>query len=74
MKALQTNLTLIQPNCYMATIDLKYAYYLVKIDSDDTCSLKFLCNSKLFKFVVLASGLSPGSGKFTKLTEPPSAI
>ena len=74
MQTLQTILTLIQPNCYMATIDLKDAYYSVKIDGDDTCFLKFLCNSKLLKFVVLPNGLSPGPRKFTKLTKPPLAM
>ena len=58
----------------MATIDLKDAYYSVKIDGNDTCFLKFLCSSKLLKFVVLPNGLSPGPRKFTKLTKPPLAI
>ena len=57
----------------MATIDLKDAYYSIKIDANDTCFLKFLCNSKLLKFVVLPSGLSPGPRKFTNLTKPPLA-
>ena len=71
MQTLQPILTLIQPNCYVATIELKDAYYSVNIDGDDTCFLKFLCNSKLLKFVVLPNGLSPGTRKFTKLTKPP---
>ena len=74
MQTLQTILTLIQPNCYMATIDLNEACYSVKSDGNDTCFLKFLCNSKLLKFVVLPNGLSPGPRMFTKLTKPPLAI
>ena len=74
MQTLHTDLTLIQRNCYMATIDLKDAYYSVKIDGNDTCFLKFLCDSKLLKFVVLPNGLSPGPRKFTKLTKPPLVI
>ena len=74
MQTLQTILNLIQPNCYMATIDLKDAYYSVNTDGDDTCFLKFLCNSKLLKFVVLPNGLPPGPQKFTKLTKPPLAM
>ena len=58
----------------MATIDLKDAYYTVKSDGDDTCFLKFLCNSKLLKFVVLPNGCSPGPRKFAKLTKPPLAM
>ena len=66
MQTLQTILTLIQPNCYITTIDLKDAYYSVKIDGDDTRFLKFLSNSKLLNFVVLTNGLSPGPQKFMK--------
>ena len=74
MQTIQTILTLIQPNCYMATIDLKDAYYSVKIDGDDTCFLEFLCNSKLLEFVVSPKSLSPGPRKFTKLRKPPLAM
>ena len=58
----------------MATIDLKDAYYSVKIQGDDTYFLKFLCNSILLKFAVLANSLSPGPRKFTKLTNPSLAM
>ena len=74
MQTLQTILTLIQPNCYMATINLKDAYYSVKIDGNDTFFLKFICNSKLLKFFILPNDLSPGPRKFTKLTKPSLAI
>ena len=53
----------------MTTIDLKDAYYSVKIDGDDARFLDFLCNSKLLKFVVLPNGLS--AGPRTKVTKPP---
>ena len=58
----------------MATIVLKDAYYSVKIHGDDTYFLKFLCNSILLKFAVLANSLSPGPRKFTKLTNPSLAM
>ena len=74
MQALQTILTLIQPNFYMAIIDLKVACSSVKIDGNDKFFLKFLCNSKLLKFSVLPNGLSQGPWKFTKLTKPPLAM
>ena len=60
MQALQTILTLIQPNFYMAIIDLKVACSSVKIDGNDKFFLKFVCNSKLLKFSVLPNGLSQG--------------
>ena len=55
----------------MTTIDVKDAYYSVKINDQDTRFLIFLWNSKLLKFVVLPNVLSPGPRKFTKLTKPP---
>ena len=77
MQTLQTILTLIHQNCtncYMATINLKDVYYSVKIDGDDTRFFKFLCNSKLLKFVVLPNGFSSRYRKFIKLTKPPLAM
>ena len=74
MQTLQSVLSLIQPDCFMTTIDLKDAYYSVKTDELDTKYLKFLLNSRLLKFVVLPNGLSPGPRKFTKLTKPPLAL
>ena len=56
----------------MATIDLKDTYY--SVDGNDACLLKFLCNSKLLKFVVLPNGLSPGPRKIAKLTKPALAM
>ena len=74
MQTLQTILTLIQPNCYMATIDLKDTYHSQKINGVNTRLLNFLCSSKLLKFVVLSNGLSPDTQKFTKLTKHPLAM
>ena len=74
MQTFQSVLSLIQPDCFMATIDLKDAYYSVKIDELDTKYLKFLLNSRLLKFVFLPNGLSPGPRKFTKLTKPQLAL
>ena len=74
MQTFKSVLSLIQQYCFMTTIDLKDAYYSVKIGELDTKYLKFLLNSRLLKFVVLPNGLSPGSRKFTKLTKPPLAL
>ena len=60
MQTFQSVLSLIQPDCFMATIDTK--------------DLEFLLNSSLLKFVVLPNCVSPGPRKFTKLTKPPLAL
>ena len=67
MKTLQKILTLIHENRYMANSCLTDGYCPVKIDSDVTSFLKFLCNWKIFKFAFLPNGLSPVLQKFTKL-------
>ena len=74
MQIFQSVLSLIKPDCFMATIDLKDAHYSVKIDELATKYLKFLLNSKLLKFVVLPNGLFPGPRKFTKLKKLPLAL
>ena len=64
---------LIQPRCYMTNIDLKDAYYSVKISVEDSKYLKFYVGKNIWKFVVLPNGLSSGPRKFTKLTKPATA-
>ena len=64
---------LIQPHYYMTTIDLKDAYYSVKISEEDSKYLKFYVGKIILKFAVLPNGLSSGPRKFTKLTKPPIA-
>ena len=61
---------LIQPHCYMTSIDLKDAYYSVKISEEDSKYLKRYAGKFFLKFVVLPNGLSSGPQKFTKLTKP----
>ena len=58
----------------MATIDWKDAEYAVKIDGDDTHFLRFLCSSKLWEFVFLHNGFSPGSRRFTRLSKSSLAM
>ena len=57
----------------MIIIDLKDAYYSVKISEEDSKYLKFYAGKNLLKFVVLPNGLSSGPQKFTKFTKPPIA-
>ena len=64
---------LIQPYCYMTSIDLKDAYYSVKIPQEDSKHLKFYAGKTFWKFVALSNGLSSGPRKFTKLTKPLTA-
>ena len=64
---------LIQPHCYMNSIDLKDAYYSVKVCKEDSKYLEFHAGRICLKFVVLSNGLSSCPQKFTKLTKQPIA-
>ena len=64
---------LIQPHCYMNSIDLKDAYYSVKVCEEDSEYLEFHARRVCLKFVVLSNGVSSCPQKFTKLTKQPIA-
>ena len=65
---------LVTRNCYMASLDLKDAYYSISIDSESRKYLKFIWNGKMWQFKVLCNGLSSGPRIFTKLLKPPYAM
>ena len=74
MDSLSTALSLISKNCFMASIDLKDAYYSVPIFSEHKKYLRFTWINNLFEFNVLPNGLSPGPRWFTKLLKPVFAL
>ena len=73
METIRSILKLIYPNCYMASIDLKDAYYSVKIHDSYQKYLKFQFQGALYAFTCLPNGLCTGPRKFTKLCKPPLA-
>ena len=70
MDTLKSALALMRPQCYMASIDLKHAYYSVPIDSEHQKFLKFAWKNTFYKYTCFANGLSPCPRKFTKLLKP----
>ena len=68
--ALQSVISLITPTCYMASVDLKDAYYCVPIAVSDQKYLKFEWGGKLYQFTCFPNGLASCPRKFTKLTKP----
>jgi len=58
------------PGCFMASIDLKDAYYSVHIDDLHLKYLKFSWKGNLYQFTCFANGLAFCPGKFTKLLKP----
>ena len=49
-------LNLITPGCYMASIDLKHAYYTIPIAPEQQKFLKFIWNDQLYQFTALPMG------------------
>lgn len=75
MEDYRTALKLIDNDSYMATLDLKDAYFLVSIDKRDRKYLRFKWNSKafkdqLFQFNVLPFGICTAPFVFTKILKP----
>ena len=64
---------LVTQNCWMASINLKGAYYSVKVSSKFQKYLRFFHEGKLFKFNAWPNGLFPCPRKFTKILKPPFA-
>ena len=74
MDTLSTGLKLITPGCFMASIDLRDAYYSVPIHVQDHKYLKFMWENTLYKFKALPNGLTSGPRMFTKLLKPPFSV
>ena len=70
METLFYVLKLVHPGCFMASIDLKSAYYSVPSSLGDQKYLKFIWKGDLFHFTCFPNGLSPCPRLFTKLLKP----
>ena len=70
MDNIHTVLNLVTRNCWMASLNLKDAYYSVRICPESQKCLKFLYNGQLYRFTVFPNGLSSCPRKFTKLLKP----
>ena len=70
MDTVKSVIKMIKPNCFMASIDIKDAYYTVPIAESDQKFLKFQWRGKIYKFVCFPNGLSICPRKFTKLLKP----
>ena len=67
---LNTIIKLVDKDCFMASIDLKDAYYSVPIAAPYRKYLRFSWRGSLYQFTCLPNGLSCGPGKFIKLLKP----
>ena len=70
MDTLESAICLMTPGCYMASIDLKEAYYSVPIAKDHQKYLKFEWGHTLYQFTCSPNRLAFCPRKFTKLLKP----
>ena len=74
MESLQSVLNIIRPNCWMASVDLKDAFYTVPIHPDHQKPLKFKWQEHCYAFRGMPNGYSEAMRVFTKLLKPPFSI
>lgn len=58
MDTLESAIRMMKPGCYMASIDLKDAYYSVPVAKEHQKYLKFVFNGTLHQYTCLPNGLS----------------
>ncbi|KXZ75618.1 Gag-Pol polyprotein-like Protein [Tribolium castaneum] len=70
MEDSRTVTKLIKENIFMATIDLKDAYFLLPIRKSDRKYIRFKFREQLYEFTCMPFGLSTAPYAFTKLMKP----
>ncbi len=70
METIETVASMMTRGCFMASIDLKDAYYCVPVSKKHQKYLKFQWNGRLYQFTRYANGLACFPRKFTKLLKP----
>lgn len=67
MEDLRTAIKLVNKGCFMTSIDLKDAYYLISVAKESRKFLRFSFGGKIFEFVCLPFGLCICPLLFTKI-------
>ena len=70
MDNIHTATQLIAPNSFLASVDLRDAYYSVAIHENSRKFLKFEWQGQFWQFKVLPNGLSTAPRLFTKILKP----
>ena len=70
MDNILTALKLMRPKCFMASVDLKDAYYSVPIALEDRKFLKFEWKGDYYQYTCLPNGLACAPRLFTKILKP----
>ena len=70
MDILTTVIKMMRPGCYMASVDLKDAYYTVPIGKEHQKLSKLIWRGRMYKFTCFLNGLACAPRVFTKLLKP----
>lgn len=70
MDTFESAIKLIKPDCYMASIDARHAYYMVPIAEAQQIKLRFVFQNKIYQYVCLPNGISCAPRQYTKLMKP----
>ena len=70
MDTLEAAVNMMRPGCFMASVDLKDAYYNFPIHASHQKYLKFWFDGALYKYTCLPIGLASAPRIFTKLLKP----
>ena len=70
METFEKALTMISQGNFLASMDIKDAYYCVPIHTDDRKYLRFLWEGQLLQLTCVPNGLSCGPRKYTKMMKP----
>jgi len=73
METLAHVIQLLSKNCFLASVDLKDAYFSIPVDKAHRCFLRFYWNKVLYQFTCLPNGLAEAPRKFTKILKVPFA-
>ena len=71
METLTSVLNLIKPNVYMASVDLKDAFYTIPVHPAHQIFLKFIYENQIYKFLCMPNGYRDAMRIFTKILKPP---
>ena len=74
MESIKNVLEVLRPNVFMASIDLKDAFYSVSIFEPHQKYLKFIINDRLLQYSYMPNGYSQALRIFTKLTKVPFSV
>ena len=70
-ETLSSILKLVERNAFMAAVDLKDAYYSIRVCKEDRKYLRFWWDGQLYQFTCMPNGLSSAPRLFIKILKPP---